>query len=149
MALDMKGMSAKSSSNSSEERSIELLSPNVQTKASTSCIVVSYSLANFTALSESRKQSTKARQKVITILGFLCQRRKLYGHGEDLLRLHILSSLLFAAYAKARAISRLNSMSSTATPILPNTHLEDGLSHSRGYSTKSLSKYRSYSIMSR
>ena len=74
----MKGMSAKSSRRSNEESNIELLSPNVHTKASTSCIVVSYSLANFTALSDSRKHSTNARQKVITILGFLCQRRKLY-----------------------------------------------------------------------
>ena len=78
MAGLIKGISAKSRSNSSEERSIELLSPNVHTNASTSCMVVSYSLANFTALSDSRKHSTNARQKVIAILGFLYQRRKLY-----------------------------------------------------------------------
>ena len=70
MALDIKGISAKSRSNNSEERSIELLSPNVHTNASTSCMVVSYSLANFTALSESRKHNTKARQKVMTMRGF-------------------------------------------------------------------------------
>ena len=51
---------------------MELLSPNVQTNASTSCMVVSYSFANFTALSESRKHSTKARQNVMTMRGFLC-----------------------------------------------------------------------------
>ena len=43
---------------------MELLSPKVQTKASTICMVVSYSWANFTALSERRKHSTKARAKV-------------------------------------------------------------------------------------
>ena len=57
---------------------MELLSPNVHTKASTSCMVVSYSLANLTALSESKKHSTKARQNVMTMRGFLCHWRKLY-----------------------------------------------------------------------
>ena len=38
--LDMNGISANSSNRSSEERSIELLSPKVQTNASTSCMVV-------------------------------------------------------------------------------------------------------------
>ena len=58
------GMSAKSKRRSREDSRMELLSPKVQTKASTICMVVSYSWANFTALSERRKHSTKARAKV-------------------------------------------------------------------------------------
>ena len=57
---------------------MELASPKVQTNASTICIVVSYSRANCTALSDSKKHRIKARQKVIMMRGFLCHRRKLY-----------------------------------------------------------------------
>lgn len=63
-----------------------------------------------------------------------------FSHGKNLFQLHMRSSLLFAANAKPSPMSTLNSMSSTATPILPNIHFDEGLSHSRGYSTNSLSK---------
>lgn len=63
-----------------------------------------------------------------------------FRYGKDPFQLHMRSSLLFAAYAKARAMSTLNSISSTATPTLPNIQREEGLSHSRGYSTNSLLK---------
>ena len=63
-----------------------------------------------------------------------------FRYGKNLFQLHMRSSLLFAAYANARAMRTLNSISSTATPTLPNIQREEGLSHSRGYSTNSLSK---------
>lgn len=71
-------MSANSRTSSIDARSIEFESPNVQTNASTICIVVLYSSANLTALSESRKQSINASANVIIILGFLAHPRKLY-----------------------------------------------------------------------
>ena len=69
---DRNGMSANSSTSSSDESRIELESPNVQTKASTICIVVLYSRAKLTALSDSRKHSMNASAYVMKMRGFLC-----------------------------------------------------------------------------
>lgn len=75
---DRKGMSAKSSTSTTEERRIELLSPKLQMKDSTICIVVLWSTAKRTALSVSRKLKIKPSAKVMIILGFPRQSRKLY-----------------------------------------------------------------------
>ena len=71
------GSFPNSSTRRSDASSIEFESPNVHTNASTACMVVLYSSANLTALSESRKHSMKASANVIIIRGFLCHPRKL------------------------------------------------------------------------
>ena len=71
-------MSAKSSTRSTEDRRIELLSPKLQMNTSTSCRVVLCSTAKVTALSERRKHRIKASRKVTRIRGFPRHRRKLY-----------------------------------------------------------------------
>ena len=73
----MKGISANSNRSSKDDSNMEFASPNVHTKASTICMVVSYSLANFTALSESRKHRINAKANVMMMRGFLLQLRKL------------------------------------------------------------------------
>ena len=75
---DKKGMSANSSTSSTEDSRMEPLSPKFQMNTSTSCMVVLCSTAKVTALSESRKHRMKASRNVTNIRGFPRHRRKLY-----------------------------------------------------------------------